>query len=155
MTKSMLAAIAEAAGLNEPEIPQSHAPAFRAAPIQPPPTPAPELSLPEQIVQTWKTDPAIRAEFRSLSIYAAWRTRDAAKTAGIPVAQIHAQHPDVSGYLAKRGKDLGPGESAAIDGYAATWRTSSDIRAEFRTFEVFAAYIRAKARGQAQIIGHE
>jgi len=148
MAKSMLAVIAEAAGLNEP---QRYAPAFRAAPIQPAPPPARELSLPEQIVQTWKTDAAIRAEFRDLSTYAAWRTGNAAKAAGLSVVQFKAQLPDVNAdaYLAKHPQ----ADPAIVRKCAETWRLSPDIRGEFQTFEVFAAYSRANARGNARAFG--
>lgn len=178
MAKSMLQAIAEAAGLDDVERPQPVAVHFRpaatlpAVPIKAPkaaavflqsvapviaatPRPAPvaEQSLPEQIIQAWKTDPTVRAEFGSLSTYAAWRKHDAAKAAGVSIAQIKAQSPDVSGYLAKHSDNLAPGERLAIEGYGATWRDSKDIRQEFGTFEVFAAYMRAKARGNGRSFG--
>lgn len=158
MTASMLAAIAKAAGFDDFEKPQPVAVHFpvAAAPVGTAaqrPAPVAELSVAEQIIQTWKTDANIRAEFGSLSTYAAWRKQDAAKAAGISIAQINAQSPDVSGYLAKHGGNLASGERLAIEGYGAAWRASKDIRQEFGTFEVFAAFMRAKARGQARILG--
>lgn len=151
MTKSFLAVIAEAAGLsgNHP------------LPVRPPPEarsiqPAANLSLPEQIVLSWISDPAIRHEFLTLEAYQAWRTQATAKAAGVPVAHHNAQQPDTAGYLAKLEKaneSVSESEKSAIGTFAATWCGSADIRAEFRTFEVYAAYQRAKTSGLVKRYG--
>jgi hypothetical protein len=144
MARSFLTVIAEAAGLNEPREPAPYpggivaAPPAAAAPAQV------ELSVPEQIIQNWKCDPNIRAEFISLATYAAFYTQDAARKQGISVSHLNARQLDLSAYLAKREGTLSPGEKTAIEGYAETWRSSPDIRAEFGSFEVYAGYMRSK-----------
>lgn len=149
----MLAVIAEAAGMTETAEPQPAAPAPKAAA-----TPPAQLSFAERVIQTWKSDAKIRAEFRSISAYAGWREHEECKAAGISIAELKAQQPDVSGYLAGLAQRVGsvsPSENVAITAYAATWRKSADIRAEFRSFDIFASYMRTKDRGAARILGRD
>jgi len=151
MTRSFLAVIAEAAGVSENGTTPARAP-LAITPAQPIASAqsVAKLSLPEQIVQAWISDPAIRAEFLTLGAYQGWRTHAEAKAAGVPVSQLTAQQPDVSGYLVQLEKKNGQvtgAEKSAIGGFAATWSASANIRAEFKTFECYAAYMRAKASG--------
>jgi|GEM_PF-5471811 len=152
---SLLAAIAHAAGLDGKPEPAPYSGGIGAAPAAAPVPAAPnrELSVPEQVIQNWKSDPEIRAEFGSLAIYAAWFTSKAAKEQGVSAQQMKARHPDLAGYLAKREGTLSAEEKLAIAGYAETWSSSPDIQAEFQTFEIFAAFSRAKARGNGKVFG--
>lgn len=110
----------------------------------------PEMSYDETVRGEWDTDPKIRAEFGSITTYSAWRVHQHSKATGISVSQIRAETPNVEAYVKKlESRNTGGGsiDRNAINGYAETWRASADIRAEFSTFEIFAAYMRAKASG--------
>ncbi len=63
-------------------------------------------------------------------------------------------------YAMARRRRQKPGSPAthakfAVETYAATWRTSPDIRAKFFSFENYAAFMRAEKRGGARIYGRE
>lgn len=154
MARSMLAAVAEAMNRNVDDELSAPGEPLNLKQDQSTVIPVRDLSVPEQIVQNWNGDPSIRTEFKSQSTYAAWYGHEAAKKSGISASQLQAQTPDVSGYLARLEGKLAPGENLAISGYADTWRDSPEIRAEFRTFEVYAAYMRARARGHGRTQGH-
>lgn len=60
--------------------------------------------------------------------------------------------PDVEAYLAKLAaanplNAMTDEEKLKIESYADRWRISADIRNEFRSFESYAAYMRASASG--------
>ena len=57
--------------------------------------------------------------------------------------------------LRAKGVEVSAVDAAAIEGYAATWNRSADIRAEFRSFENFAAYMKAKTAGRVRIFGQD
>ena len=163
MPKSMLEAVYEAAfGPGGKPEPKSETPSVTAAaPVivakpAAPARPAPEPTIAEAIIATWKADAAIRAEFRTFGAYSAWRMNQHAKATGQTVAQIEASAPDATGYIARleqHGQTVTLSERRTIAGYAETWRASGDIRREFGRFEVFASYMTAKAAGRIRAIG--
>ena len=115
-----------------------------------PATPSRAMSFDETARSEWDNDPRIRAEFGSITTYSAWRVHAHSKATGISVSQIRAETPNVEAYVKKlESRNTGGGsiDRNAINGYSETWRASADIRAEFSTFEIFAAYMRAKASG--------
>ncbi len=166
--ESMLAAVARAAGLDQIAKPPvastvnrmavQAGPPGRESPRQLLATAPSVMSAPksfhEQILADWKADAALQTEFGSLGAYSAWREQEHCKKTGIRAEQLRAQHPDVTSYitgLEKAGLQLSSANRLAINGYAETWRASSEIRAEFGSFAVFASYMRAKDGGRARI----
>lgn len=122
---SMLAAVARAAGLDtEAEAPMK------------PPTPQ---------------DPAAVA-----AVLAAAR-RPVKRPAPTVKAAVHVyETAEATAYLAHlqaHGHKIETRERNAILSYGMTWATSPEVRREFSSFAVFAAYSRAKARNAVKILG--
>ena len=159
---SMLAEIARAAGLDTVPLATRNAADRPTAPDATRPaeahTQAAVISLNEDIIRTWKADAGVRAEFHSLSIYASWREHEHLKQTGKTRDQLRNETPDVAGYVdaieARKGH-LTAEERGAIERYAATWHTSRDIRVEFTSFEIYAAYMAATEAGLVRIFGRK
>jgi hypothetical protein len=168
----MLASIATTAGLNRPRprairkaaasgeagvsALMAMAAATRTAQRTGKPVLPASASFNDTIKNEWGKDPAIRKEFRSFENYAAWRRREHCKAARISFRDLANQEPDVAAYVATieaRGAALTSAERASIEMHAAAWKASADVRREFGSFPVFAAFMRAKERGRVRKSG--
>lgn len=120
------------------------------------PAPPAAAALEGTIEAEWTQDPAIQREFRDFKTYAAWRRRQHCKSARLSISELANEVPNVSAYVATleaRGARLSPTERAAIEKHAVAWQASADVRREFRTFPVFASYMRAKESGRVRTLG--
>lgn len=102
------------------------------------------MTTPIEIIKTWKATPAIRNAFGTLDAY-----------------QQHMDSPESSHkkIFEKDGKihvvannDRKLSGTTALD-IINKWKTDAAIRAEFKTFNAYRAFVEASTTGKVQIIG--
>ena len=107
-----------------------------------------------EILARYKTDASLQREYPTVYAWFAANGYDVPKDLLDPPAE----RPDVEGYLAKLSaanpsNAITDAEKLKIKSYADRWQISADIRDEFRSFESYAAYMRAKASGLVKHYG--
>lgn len=83
-------------------------------------------------------------------------TKRQALSPTMPAPNPMVETPEAKTYLAtlaSKGHKVSEGERLAILAYGEAWMRSADIRQEFSSFSVFAAFQRAKKRGVVKILG--
>ena len=107
-----------------------------------------------EILARYKADASLQRDYPTVYAWFAANGYD------VPTCLLDppAESPDVEGYLAKLSAanpayDITDAEKLKIKSYADKWQVHADIRNEFRSFESYAAYMRAKASGLVKHYG--